>query len=80
LSDYMFGELCEWRGRGADGDGCRRIDICRVERSGMHRNGRMLGDDERGSNCDGYIQQRKFSGDDWDCSGKSFDGEYHAGK
>jgi hypothetical protein len=77
----MFGELCEWRGRSFDGDGRRRIDVCRVERSGgMPGNGYMHCDSERGSNCDGYIQQRDFSGDDRACSGKSFDGEYDAGE
>jgi hypothetical protein len=75
----MLGELCEWRGRGADGSGFGRIDLCRLVRSGLHRNGRMLGDDDCGSKRDGYVQQRKFSGDDRACSGKSFNGEYNAG-
>jgi len=44
----------------------------------MPGNGYMHGDSERGSNCDGYVQQRDFSSDDWACTWKSFDGEHNA--
>ena len=81
MPDDMLGEFYERSGSHTDGDGDEWIDVCRLERSGgMPGNGYMHCDSERGCNCDGYVQQRKFSGDDWDCSGKSFDGEYDAGQ
>ena len=81
MPDDVFGEFYERSGSHTDGDGGEWIDVCRLERSGrMPGNGYMHCDSERGCNCDGYVQQRKFSGDDWDCSGKSFDGEYDAGQ
>lgn len=76
----MFGGFCERHSRGTYGDGFGRVDVRGVERSWLHRNERLLGDDDCGSNCDGHVQQREFAGDDWVSSGKSFDREYYAGK
>ena len=81
LPNDVFGEFCERCGCSFDGDGGRRIDVRWLERSGgMPGNGYMHCDSERGSNCDGYVQQRDFSSDDRARSGKPFDGEYDAGE
>jgi len=52
----MFGELYEWRSRGADGISCGRIELYRLVRSGLHRNEHLLSHDERGRSGDGYVQ------------------------
>jgi hypothetical protein len=44
----MFGELYERAGSCTDGRGDHRIDVCGLERSGMHGNGYVFCDDERG--------------------------------
>jgi len=44
----MLGEFYERSGGRTDGDGGEWIDVCRLERSGMHRNGWLLGDNECG--------------------------------